>query len=66
MLTLEYLLKESGIKVSHWPGRQVEETVKESKRFIREEGARELDQLWEKDQLYEIWLDHFVELFRED
>ncbi|MBP1955063.1 hypothetical protein J2752_001975 [Halarchaeum rubridurum] len=64
MLTLQYLLEENGVTVSDWPGQGIEETIRESKEFLRSAGARRLDQLWEKDPLYTIWLDHFVQLFR--
>lgn len=64
MLTLSYVLDENNVRTPIWPGPDIQETVLQSKKHIRDQVIVELDTLWEQDALYSTWYNHFEQMFQ--
>jgi len=65
MLTLDYLLNESGITPPVWPGpkKEVQRTIYDSKIVRRDLVDVTFENISEKDELYNVWCQHFYALF---
>lgn len=62
MALLRKLLRENGIDISEWSTDRVKEARDESHRVRKEIPSIHLDTLYEKDDLYHIWLRFFEDV----
>jgi len=66
IVTLRELLRDNGIEPGEWPTERVKEVRDESHDVRREIPPVHLDELYEEDELYGVWLRFFREVLPED
>ncbi|WP_436346856.1 hypothetical protein [Natronorubrum sp. FCH18a] len=59
MALLRKLLRENGVGIGGWPIDRTMEARDESHRVRHKIPPIHLDTLYERDELYEVWLDYF-------
>lgn len=63
---LRRLLQKNGIEVDRWPTDRVTAARDESHKVRREIPPIQLDTLYEKDELYDVWLRFFTDVLGDE
>lgn len=63
---LRTLLRHNGVDIDSWPTNRVKSARDESHNVRQKIPPVTLDNLYEKDELYEVWLQFFADVLRDN